>query len=408
MMPLKRPAEVLERGIMPAAVVCHKIRQLLSDHVSPEVRESTLDRLTLLVTGMIKGKSASPAAIAKAVHTLGLSGAKPESIERRVRRIENDDQVTAALCFHPFAKERLLWGRPSELLLIMDPTTEEDDVVMLSAAIWYRGRALPLAWAVWPANTPLEGDGFWTRVEALLALVAELLPLRVKVTWLADRAFGTPAFTDLLTQRGWHYAVRVQGQTRYRDRRGVERPVKDLVRVPGQRSKLRGRVFKKRGWREASVIVYWGRSFDDPLCLVSDLPPRWYLLRWYRRRYGIEATFRDYKSYGWRWEQGQVRDIAHIERLLVGMALATWIALFAGTQVAAEYLANVPAGGRRTRPWAAKRSLFHLGLEKLHQALQADYPVPLHQELTDWDAPNWSRQLFTRCVRNLVFAPPGS
>ena len=186
---------------MPAAVVCHKVRQLLSAHVGPEVRESTLDRLTLLVTGIIKGKSASPAAIAKAVHSLGLTGAKAESIERRVRRIENDDQVTAALCFHRLAKERLLLGRPSELLLIMDATTEEDDVVMLSASVWYRGRALPLAWTVWPANTPLEGDGFWARVAALLALVAELLPLHVQVTWVADRAFGTPAFTDLL--RAW-------------------------------------------------------------------------------------------------------------------------------------------------------------------------------------------------------------
>jgi hypothetical protein len=40
-----------------------------------------------------------------------------------------------------------------------------------------------------------------------------------------------------------------------------------------------------------------------------------------------------------------VTGIAHIEPLLVGMVLATWIALFARTQVAAEYLANVPAGG---------------------------------------------------------------
>ena len=167
-------------------------------------------------------------------------------------------------------------------------------------------------------------------------------------------------------------------------------------------------MFRKRGWREASVIVYWGRSSQAPLCLVSDLPPRWYLLRCYRRRYGIECSFRDYKSYGWRWEQGQVTDIAHIERLLVGMALATWIALFAGTQAAAEHLAQVPARGRRTKPWAAKQSLFQLGLEKLHQALQADYPVPLRWELSDRDAPNWSRQLSTRCIRNLVFAPASS
>ncbi len=33
------------------------------------------------------------------------------------------------------------------------------------------------------------------------------------------------------------------------------------------------------------------------------------LIHLYRRRYPIEATFRDYKSFAWRWEQGQVREL---------------------------------------------------------------------------------------------------
>lgn len=389
---------------MSAAKTYGQIRRLLDCHLDERVDESSRERMALLVRGIIRAKSASPAQIAQALKTLGLSEAKVESIERRVRRIENDPELEATLCLHPFARRRLLLGRPQELLLVMDPTSQEDRVVMVSAGVWYRGRILPLAWVVWPANQPLSGDGFWQRIEALLDVVAELLAVRVPVTWLADRAFGTPAFTDLLVARGWHYVVRVQGQTRCQDRRGLCRQVAHLVRLRRQRAKMRGQVFKKRGWRQASVVVYWNRRFKTPLCLVSDLPPRWCLIHLYRRRYSIEATCRDYKSFGWHWEQGQVTALDHIERLLVGMALATWIVLYAGTQVATDLLSQPPTGRRRTLPWAGKRSLFSLGLQRLHELLGGGCLTPLRWQLTDWEAPHWQRQIHDHHARAFVFA----
>lgn len=378
---------------MSAQPVYTQIRQLLKQHISAEVDESTLDRLTALVVGILHGENATPARIAQALETLGLSGAKAESIERRIRRMENDPEISAATCFHPLARQRLLLGRPRELLLILDPTTQEDRLVMVSVAVWYRGRALPLAWATWPGNTPLEGERFWARIAALLDVVVSLLPYRVPVTWLADRAFGCPAFIDLVTAHGWHYLVRVQAQTVWRDRLGREGQARHLIRLPGQRAKRRAHLFKKRGWRPASLLVYWGRRHPDPLCLATDLRAGWYLVRLYRHRYPIEATFRDYKSAGWHWEQAQVTNLQHIERLLVGMALASWIALMVGTQVAAELLAQPPTGRRHTRPPEAKHSLFRLGLQRLHAAIQGNALLACPWLLYDWEALDWQTQI---------------
>jgi hypothetical protein len=389
---------------MSAPIVYTQIRRFLKQHIDEGVDESSLERLSLLVMGIIGAKSAAPARIAEALETLGLSGAKAESIERRIRRIENDPEISASLCFHPLARQRLLLGRPRELLLVLDPTTQEDHVVMVSAAVWYRGRALPLAWVIWPANTPLEGECFWARIAALLNMVAPLLPCGVSVTWLADRAFGTPAFTDLVTAHGWHYLVRVQGQTLCRDRLGREQQAQQLAPWPGQRAKRHGQVFKKRGWRPASLLVYWGQRYPERLCLVTDLRAGWYLIRVYRRRYSIEATFRDYKSAGWQWEQGQVIDLEHIQRLLVGMALATWVALMVGTQVATELLAKPPTGRRRTRPWEAKYSLFHLGLQRLHRAVHSDAPFICNWLLCDWDAPDWHIQICNHHAYAFIWA----
>lgn len=389
---------------MAAAQTLRQVREWLNEHFAPSVDESTRERIALLVIGIIGAESAAPARIARAIKRLGLSGAKVESIERRIRRIENDDELDATLCLHPLARQQLQLGKPSSLLLIIDPTTQDDRLVMVSVGVWYRARTLPLAWVVWPGNQPLVGDGFWKRIEKLLDTVVDLLPPGVPVTWFADRAFGTPVFTDLIAERGWHYVVRVQGHTRCQDQMGVCRQVKHLIRHRGQRAKQRGLAFKKRGWRQVSIVVHWGRRHDSPLCLVSDLPAQWRLIHLYRRRYAIEATFRDYKCAGWQWERGQVSDLSHIERLLVGMALATWVVLCAGTQVAAEHLARPPTGRRRTIPWCGKHSLFSLGLQRLQELLGGGCSTPLEWRLTDWKAPNWQRQIYFHHSRAFVFA----
>jgi hypothetical protein len=377
---------------------------MIGSHIDSQVDESTLERIVLLVTGMIAARNASPAQVAKALDKLQLTGASAESLERRIRRLENDGEMKASFCFHPFARAHLRYGRATELLLVLDPTTQEDKIVMVSVAVWFRGRALPLAWAIWPGNTPLEGDGFWKRIDRLFDEVAPLLPVQVSVTLLADRAFGCPAFIDLLVKRNWHYILRIQGQTVCQDRLGRQRTVRSLVPYRNRRAKLRGLVFKKHGWRSASVVAFWGIRHDQPLCLVSDLKPGWFLLHLYRRRYPIEAHFRDCKSHGWRWEQGQVKDLQHVERLLTGMALATWITLLAGSWKAFRILSKPPSGKRHTRPWEGKMSLFALGLEQLHLWL-GDTPLPpFFWHLSNWQAPNWDQQIYAHHARAYVFA----
>jgi hypothetical protein len=388
----------------------HSVYQLIQNRLQQTLpqttRPETLERLALLVTGMIRSKSAAPAQIARALRALDLVGATTESVERRIRRIENDPCLTDALCFHPFAKHHLALGKPKQLLLILDPTTQDDRVLLVAVSVWYRGRALPLCWATWEANTALSGEGFWQRIAALLAQVAALLPLSIPIIWLADRAFGTPAFVDQLSARGWFYVVRVQDQTRYRDRTGCEDSVRSLVATRLQRCKRASDVFKKHGWRSVSLVVYWGRKHQSPLCVVSNLALGWHLIALYKRRYPIEASFRDYKSAGWRWEQGQVTVLEHTRRLLVGMALSTWFAVLAGAEVARTILSERASGRRKSGSWWGKRSLFALGLDHLHLLLARSYGISLDWVLTDWDAPNWHTQEYQRHAYAFVMGVP--
>jgi len=357
----------------------YQIRAILEPILRPKVGAKlgvwAFERIVLLVAGLLKaGDAATPARIAAAAETLGITNASAESIERRVRRLENDPRLTAALCFHPLAKAWLALGKPKELILVVDPTTQDDRLVLLSVGVWYRGRTLPLVWALWPGQIPLKKEqgatGFWQRVGEVLSAVREIVPAGVEIIVLADSAFGCPAFTDQITAMGahWHYVVRVQETVRCRDHQGKVQPVNTLVPVRSssqrtQHAKLRGEVFKKQGWREASVVVWWGRKHKKRLCLVSDLRPRWDLVSLYRRRYGIEASFRDLKSGGWHFEQGQVRDLAHVSVLLVGIAIATWLTVCAGASLVRKYLeqARQSQSCRLTPSPASKQSLFQWG-----------------------------------------------
>jgi hypothetical protein len=380
---------------MSASLVYQQVHAFIQNHLDPRVDGSSLHRLGLFVTGLIAAKNGRPAQVAKKLASLQLGSAKAESLERQIRRMDNDPEIRAEYCFHPLVRAYLAKQAARRLFLILDPTLQEDRVVMVSLNLWYQGRSLPLVWTLWAANIPLKGAGFWKRIDGLLDQVAPLLPMGVEVIVLADRAFGTPAFTDLVSAHGWHWLVRVQDQTHYQDRQGRSGTIRSLVRFRGQRRKLRGQAFKKAGWRTVSIVVYWGARHTRPLCLVSDLKAEWLLIHWYRQRFPIEGTFRDYKSYGWGWEQSQVVDLGHMEHLLVGMALGSWIALLAGTWRARQFLQQDPSGKRYTRPWEAKQSLFQHGLEFIQGAVQNPQeglpPVPLWQ-LAEADR-NWSAQI---------------
>lgn len=386
---------------MSSDIVHAQVRRIIEQHVARCVSASSQERLALLVSGIVEARSSRPARIAAAIYKLGLSAAEPESLERQLRRTQNDWHLQARLCLEPMVRAQLQAAKPAALVIILDPTCQDDRLVLLMASVWYRGRSLPLAWDSWPANQPLEGAGFWERVGQLVARVARLLPAGVPVTWVADRAFGTPEFTDQIAAYGWHWVVRVQGQTRYRDQTGRVRALQDLVPSPGQRAKGRGEVFKKHGWRTASVVAVWGRRHKTPLLVVSDRPLQWELLAIYRQRAATEGTYRDYKTDGWELERSQVKNPKHVERILLGLAWATWLVVWAGAQRAAAYLHRPPTGQRRSRPHPAKRSLFLLGLEAFHRYLR--HWSPANWPLTDWDAPNWSTQLTQPHAKAFVF-----
>ena len=361
-------------------------------------------RLAVLIVGMIAAESCVLARIAAAVFTLELTQAsEPEQVERGLRRTLSDPRLTPAACYHPVPAALLDWpgllqGR-RRVVLAVDESSHTDAYHLLRVSLPYWGGAVALAWAVWEQNVAQPPGYYWAQVDRVLAQVATLLPPGVEVVVVADRAYDLAPFVDRLRARGWHWVLRAKADSalRFRDARGREHALRDLARQrlggPGSRWRTRGAVFKKAGWREMSVVGVWAPGTQERLVVLTDLRPRWAVLRLYDRRFWIEPGFRTDKSHGWQWERSRVQGVGHHARLLLAMAWASLLMLALGVTEAQGRLARLarrrPRGRRPGQPRPARYSVFTLGLRAVGPWLYGVARRALPWHLPALDAPSW-------------------
>jgi hypothetical protein len=384
-----------------------RIKESLVGH---GIRQSSVTRLALLVSGLVEGERATPRRLAQAIERLGVTRARTvESIQRRLRRSWRDANLTAARCYHPVVRQvvaEVVAADPTQpLVLIVDESSHTDRVHLLRLSLAYRGGSLPLAWASWAQNQPLGSGAYWQWVRQVLAEAATLVPGDAVGIVVADRAYDVPRFVDCVSAQGWHWVVRAKANSalRFRDATGAEQRLATLVRdhvaTPGQCWTTSGDVFKTAGWRAARVSAVWAAGQAERLVVLADPRTPAAALAVYDRRFWIEPGFRNDKAVGWDWEAAQVRGLAAHAVLLLALAWATLLVLALGAQVAAERLALAaarpprPAGARRPKRWEhARDSLFSLGRQELRRWLTRHAVGQLGWRLPDPHAPSWTAQ----------------
>lgn len=364
-------------------------------------RRTTVERLALLVVGIMAAESCVVSAVARKLHGLGLTHASSAaSIERRLRRTLNDRGLIRR-AYEAFLLATIPWDELRELVLIVDESTKRAQLHYLRVALAYRGSAIPLAWALWPQQQSLPDGAYWQEMDRVLQRVAALLPPGQSVVVVADRAYDVPNFIDRLTAYGWHWIVRckAKGTVRFLDRQGGEHALADLIRqhVPrrDRRWKTRGTLFKDAGWREVSVVAIWERSADEPLVVITDRPPRWEVLATFGCRAWVEPSFRNDKRRGWQWEDCQVRGLGHHHALLLAMAWASVFTLLVGADAAEEAIRQVlgrPRSRPPRKPAHARASLFTHGLHAIQHWIDRRECRRLPQQLPPATTTSWTAQ----------------
>lgn len=396
---------------MPAAASLYQeVYQQIKTTTAPYgVRKTSVVRLALLVCGILAARTCVLVRVADELNGLALTDARQaESIGRRLRRTLNDRFLDAATCYTPVVRAvvaaSLLASGAREVVLVLDESSHTDRIHLVRVSLAYRGGSLPLAWVLWPQNTAQPAGSYWRAVERVLTTVAAILPVGVPLVLLADRAYDVPAVVDAMPRRGWSWVVRAKAASdlKLRDRAGREHGLRTLVNRhlarPGQRWQMRGLAFKTAGWRRVSIVGVWAKGQAEPLVVLTDRRARLAVIELYRRRFWIEPGFRQDKTAGWQWEDSQVTDLAHQERLVLALAWATLVSVCLGSAHAEEQLTLEvakpphPVGRQppRHRPHA-RQSLFTLGLAQIRRSLYRGW-AGIRWLLPQLHATSWTRQ----------------
>lgn len=113
-----------------------------------------------------------------------------------------------------------------------------------------------------------------------------------------------------------------------------------------------------------TMTVHWDKEVEEPLCLISTLAPHEAPHCVYEMRFWIETLFGQQKSRGFALNRTQMTTPAHIDRLLLAVAIASCLTLGLGTHlVIINQTKQVDRADRRDL------SLFQLGWRYLFRLL---------------------------------------
>jgi hypothetical protein len=262
--------------------------------------------------------------------------------------------------------------RLADVTVVIDGTMIFGDRLQIfRLSLLYGCRAVPLVWTVLP------GKGL-TTVETLTPMferAATFLQGRVRrVSLLADRGFRDWDWAELATRLGWDYVIRIPCNTY------ITLPTGPCVRVdalgvrPGQRRYYQGVYLTQDACWQANLSVTWtkgdAKNAPELLVVISNRTANQRRLKRYAWRMQIEASFRDDKTGGFDLDHTRLQDPERVERLLLGVAIATlWcheLGHFCWTSGVATWRLIDPGYSQRR---GRELSLFQVGLRYLRWCL---------------------------------------
>jgi hypothetical protein len=294
----------------------------------------------------------------------------PASARRRFERLLGNTHLQPQRVFEKICRLLALFWSSRPIVLIIDGCDRDDHLQSLRIGVAYHHRMLPLLSIAYRPQRCRGGAPSLPRLlKHQLSLVHRWLGSQLEVTVLADRGLAWPLLVRLCRRFGWHFVLRLQHGTHVRID-GKEQTLGELIRRRDLCRCLSGEVFKKQGWMAVQVTAVWERRCREPWLLISDQNGGYARCRTYCKRMWCEQSFRDDKSEGFHWDKSRVNDLSHVNRLLVLMALATFLCIGTGISLVKRGLRHVIDCHRRRL-----LSYFKLGLRWL-QWMQQDRHLP--------------------------------
>jgi hypothetical protein len=257
-----------------------------------------------------------------------------QSTQRRFARWLHNKRIEVHPFYAPLIQKAVAeWGNHT-LYLALDTTMLWNKYCVIRISLIYRGRAVPVVWEVLEHGSSSVA---YEAYAALLEAVPPLLPLGVRVVFLADRGFADTELLAHLRRLGWHFRLRIKASF------GVTRPghrpgkVEDFTRAPGRALFLHHVAITAEHFGPVSLALARHTANGEYWYVVSDEPTSVHTFVEYGWRVDIEENFLDDKSNGFQLESSLLRNADAVARLCLVLAVTTLYLVAQGTQVVAAH-----------------------------------------------------------------------
>lgn len=279
-----------------------------------------------LTACLLEGTPAHLTALAEALPDIDTAQVAKE---QRIRRFLSNPHLSPIQLLPVFIHilHPLLILLPA-LVLSMDRTCwkkRKRHVNILMVSVSFRGRAIPLYWSV----TNRAGNSSFKEWKQVLTPVITHLQARPGFSTnplivVADREFASPKLAEWLSTTYHVESVLRLKRSAYLCDQAPSIQLADLLQYfpQGATRTYRHITVTQTSTFLVTVVITWGKQYDEPLLIMSTSEEAATSIRRYRQRFGIEPMFKDQKSNGFDLERTKVTDSKRIDTLLLLMAFA--------------------------------------------------------------------------------------
>lgn len=286
-----------------------------------------------------------------------------DSRRKKIQRFLSLPQLTVEKIWLPIIQCWLSTKfKPQQVLYLAIDRTNWGCINLLMISLIWDKRALPVYWEL----LPKQGN---SNLEKQTAAISKVLPLfkEYKVVVLGDREFCSVKLGNWLREEHVYFCLRLKQNEFVLLEDEIWLQLSGLGLSPGMTLYLNGvRVTKQKGFAKFNVACKWKRKYwewapDEGWFILTNLPDLESAVLAYRKRFGIEEMFRDFKRGGYNMEATNVTGERLIVLILL-IAIAYMTATMQGRKMKQmgiqKYIGRVKETGRIER----RHSSFYIGL----------------------------------------------
>jgi hypothetical protein len=309
--------------------------------------------LSLLIVCLLEDNKAH---ISRLGESLAVNGPSEMACIQRIRRFLSNKKLSPSITLLPLIRlMRPLLSKLPEIVLTMDRTDWEKRlkyINILSVAVSYKGRALPLFWIV----LGRKGNSSFKHWKQVLTPVIKGLQ---QMEWLsgkpilvvADREFASPKLAEWLKNTyGVEATLRIKASMYTKSENMPETKIAELIKKMGKGSQriLHNQIITRDSTFKMNVILTWEEKYKEAMVVVTTLNNPYKANKVYGKRFGIEPMHKDWKTNAFYIENTRVTDPKRIETLLIPIAFAYILCVFEGERKEeAEEVIKPPKGKER-------------------------------------------------------------